>query len=50
MIRWAIRLAMRCLLLEGEGRRVLVDVGVGDKFPPKLVDIYRIEHDPHTLA
>uniref|UniRef100_A0A832I431 MBL fold metallo-hydrolase n=1 Tax=Eiseniibacteriota bacterium TaxID=2212470 RepID=A0A832I431_UNCEI len=45
-----IELAMRCLLLEGHGRRVLVDVGVGDKFPPKLVDIYRIEHDRHTLA
>lgn len=45
-----IELAMRCLLLEGHGRRVLVDVGVGDKFPPKLTDIYRIEHDRHTLA
>jgi glyoxylase-like metal-dependent hydrolase (beta-lactamase superfamily II) len=44
-----IRLAMRCLLLEGHGRRVLVDVGVGDKFPPKLVDIYRVEHDAATL-
>ena len=38
-----IRLAMRCLLLEGRGRRVLVDVGIGDKFPPKLADIYRVE-------
>jgi glyoxylase-like metal-dependent hydrolase (beta-lactamase superfamily II) len=44
-----IRLAMRCLLLEGHGLRVVVDVGVGDKFPPKLVDIYRVEHDRHTL-
>jgi glyoxylase-like metal-dependent hydrolase (beta-lactamase superfamily II) len=44
-----IRLAMRCLLLEGEGRRILVDDGIGDKFPPKLVDIYRVEHDAHTL-
>src|SRR5438105_1014863 len=44
-----IRLAMRCLLLEGLGRRVLVDDGVGDKFPPKLADIYRVEHDEHTL-
>ena len=38
-----IRLAMRCLLLEGHGRRVLVDDGAGDKLSPKLVDIYRIE-------
>ncbi len=44
-----IRLAMRCLLLEGEGRRILVDDGIGDKFPPKLMDIYRVEHDEHTL-
>jgi glyoxylase-like metal-dependent hydrolase (beta-lactamase superfamily II) len=44
-----IRLAMRCLLLERDDRRVLVDVGVGDKFPPKLVDIYRIEHGATTL-
>lgn len=44
-----IRLAMRCLLLEGRGRRVLVDVGVGDKFSPKLTEIYRVEHDATTL-
>jgi glyoxylase-like metal-dependent hydrolase (beta-lactamase superfamily II) len=44
-----IRLAARCLLLEGEGRRILVDDGVGDKFPPKLRDIYRVEQDVHTL-
>ena len=44
-----IRLAMRCLLLEGHGRRLLVDVGLGDKFPPKLVDIYRVEHETTTL-
>jgi len=44
-----IRLAMRCLLLEGEGRRVLVDDGAGDKLSPKLADIYGIEHHEHTL-
>lgn len=44
-----IRLAMRCLLLEGHGRRVLVDDGVGDKFTPKLADIYRLEITEHTL-
>jgi len=44
-----IRLAMRCLLAEGHGRRVLVDDGAGDKFDAKLTDIYRIEHDEHTL-
>ena len=44
-----IRLAMRVLLAEGHGRRVLVDDGIGDKFPPKLMDIYRVEHGEHTL-
>jgi len=44
-----IRLAMRCLLLEGHGRLVLVDDGVGDKLSPKLVDIYRVERDVDTL-
>jgi glyoxylase-like metal-dependent hydrolase (beta-lactamase superfamily II) len=34
---------MRCLLAEGHGRKVLVDDGIGEKFPPKLSDIYRIE-------
>lgn len=41
-----IRLAMRCLLLVGHGRRVLVDVGLGDKFDSKLRDIYRVEDEP----
>jgi len=44
-----IRLALRCLLLEGHGRRVLVDVGIGGKFPPKLQDIYGIEADASAL-
>ena len=44
-----IRLAMRCLLLEGEGRRVLVDDGIGDKFDARFGDIYRVELGEHTL-
>ena len=44
-----ITLAMRCLLLEGEGRRVLVDVGVGEKFTPKLADIYGVDYTEHSL-
>ncbi|HTA18753.1 MAG TPA: MBL fold metallo-hydrolase [Polyangia bacterium] len=39
----------RCLLVEvpdaGRTRRVLVETGNGDKFAPKLKDIYGIEHD-----
>jgi glyoxylase-like metal-dependent hydrolase (beta-lactamase superfamily II) len=35
----------RCLLLEVDGRRILVETGNGDKFPARLKDIYGIEHD-----
>ena len=44
-----IQLAMRCLLLEGEGRRILVDDGAGDKMPAKLAEIYAIDHSELTL-
>lgn len=44
-----IELAMRVLLLEGHGRRVLVDTGIGDKFSPKLADIYGVDQSRHTL-
>ena len=44
-----IRLAMRCMLLEGEGRRILVDDGIGDKFSARLADIYAVDHGTHTL-
>ncbi len=41
-----IRLAMRCLLLERHGRRVLVDVGLGAKSDAKFRDIFRVEPEP----
>ena len=44
-----IRLAMRCLLLEGEGHRILVDDGVGQKFSAKLAEIYRLEQEERHL-
>src|SRR5206468_1688585 len=44
-----IRLAMRCLLVETAGRRILVDDGAGTKLSPRLEDIYGIEHREHTL-
>jgi glyoxylase-like metal-dependent hydrolase (beta-lactamase superfamily II) len=37
--------ATRCLLIEVAGKRVLVETGNGDKFSPKLKDIYGIDHD-----
>src|ERR1041385_7045913 len=44
-----IRLAMRCMLLRGHGRTILVDVGLGTKFSDKLNDIYRVEPEPSLL-
>ncbi|MBP8136568.1 MAG: MBL fold metallo-hydrolase [Candidatus Eisenbacteria bacterium] len=41
-----IPLAMRCLLMVGHGRKVLVDVGLGDKNDAKFRDIFRVEDDP----
>jgi glyoxylase-like metal-dependent hydrolase (beta-lactamase superfamily II) len=35
----------RCLLVEAGGKRLLVETGNGDKFAPKLKDIYGIDHD-----
>lgn len=41
-----VRLAIRSLLLEADGKWVLIDTGIGDKFDTKLQDIYRIEKSP----
>ena len=38
-----IRMRMTCLLLEGNGQRILVDAGSGTKDDPKFRDIYAIE-------
>jgi methylmalonyl-CoA epimerase len=41
-----IRLAMRPLIVRGP-RTMIIDAGIGDKMPPKLVDIYGIERERH---
>jgi glyoxylase-like metal-dependent hydrolase (beta-lactamase superfamily II) len=38
-----ITLAMNCLLIRAGGKRILVETGAGDKWDPKLRDIYAIE-------
>ena len=43
-----IQLAMNCLLIEGQGRRVLVDTGVGTKGDEKFRDIFAVE-GPESL-
>ncbi len=44
-----IPLAMRCLLLRGHGRTILVDTGVGTKSDAKFEAIYGIDHAHSTL-
>ena len=41
-----IRLGLRPLVVRGT-RTMLIDAGIGDKMPPKLVDIYGIERERH---
>lgn len=38
-----ITLAMNCLLIRAGGKRILVETGAGDKWDPKLRDIYALE-------
>jgi glyoxylase-like metal-dependent hydrolase (beta-lactamase superfamily II) len=44
-----IRMAMRCLLIESDGRLVLVDTGIGHKEGNKFNELYALE-DEHTLT
>jgi len=44
-----IQLAMNCLLIEGNGQRVLVDAGVGSKEDERFRDIFAVEH-PEALT
>ena len=38
-----IKLAMNCLLVFAGGKRILIETGAGDKWTPKLRDIYNLE-------
>ena len=44
-----IKMVTRTLLLESGDRKILVDTGNGDKWQPKLRDIYKIVLDPYIL-
>jgi glyoxylase-like metal-dependent hydrolase (beta-lactamase superfamily II) len=44
-----IELAMRVLLVRDGKRNILVDTGIGTKFSPKLVDIYRVDFKKSSL-
>jgi glyoxylase-like metal-dependent hydrolase (beta-lactamase superfamily II) len=48
-----IPLGLRPLLVRSGGQRILIDSGIGDKMPAKLLDIYgmdRTRHLDHSLA
>ncbi|MCX7836214.1 MAG: MBL fold metallo-hydrolase [bacterium] len=38
-----IPLSLRSLLIRGEGKIILIDVGIGDKWSPKLKEMYSIQ-------
>jgi glyoxylase-like metal-dependent hydrolase (beta-lactamase superfamily II) len=45
-----IRMGMNCLLIEGAGKRVLVDAGSGTKVDQKFREIYAIENPEGLIA
>src|SRR6476469_9971690 len=40
-----VEYATNCLLVEGRGKRTLIETGNGDKFPAREREIYGIDHD-----
>jgi glyoxylase-like metal-dependent hydrolase (beta-lactamase superfamily II) len=40
-----VEYATNCLLVEGHGRRTLIETGNGDQFPAREREIYGIDHD-----
>lgn len=45
-----IPLATRCLLIEGDGRVILVDNGIGTKYDEKFGGIYAVDHETSSLG
>jgi glyoxylase-like metal-dependent hydrolase (beta-lactamase superfamily II) len=45
-----IVMALNTLLLVGEGRIILIDTGVGDKFTEKFREIYAVDYSEHSLV
>jgi glyoxylase-like metal-dependent hydrolase (beta-lactamase superfamily II) len=44
-----IDMALRSLLIEGNGMKILVDTGMGDKYAEKTKSIYKLDHSKWTL-
>ena len=45
-----IDMALRCMLITGNNRNILVDTGIGNKFPKKYAEIYKIHHDETNIG
>ncbi len=44
-----IPLAMRCLLLKGEDRVILIDTGLGDSYDEKFARLFKVDHEHSEL-
>jgi glyoxylase-like metal-dependent hydrolase (beta-lactamase superfamily II) len=44
-----IEMVTRTLLLESKDRKILIDTGNGDKWQPRMKEIFKIELDPYIL-
>jgi len=44
-----IRMTTNCLLIEGQGRLILVDTGIGDKNDDKFLDMFAVEKGAERL-
>ncbi len=45
-----IEMALRALLIQGNGMNILVDTGMGDKYDEKTRSIYKLDHSRFTLS
>ena len=44
-----IDMRLRCLLLQGDGRNILIDCGMGDKWDAKMREIYRLDTSRYSI-
>jgi len=45
-----IELAMRCMVVAGGDRLVLVETGIGSKFGPERMEIFGVSHERDDLV
>lgn len=44
-----IPMSMRSLLIQGKGKNILIDTGIGDKLSEKLKNIYKVDMDSENI-